>query len=591
MRNDEPDFRLGRGTSRGPKSDEKRAYSAAYNRIMQFTRNSARGASGGAGPRGAVRQPAQHHQRCAVRVTYAANDKPGQWGAHGTYIEREAATQYAKDIENPDQSNQEHHNDEPERQPGYASASRTGGAAPLRESDFEADSRREAPKKLHGLRRLSDVLVVRFARGLKVLLSSDAPGHLGEGHSERDDPLRRRGASAVGANSTDAQQRVAPAHATAVFGSAGRNLDARATLASWQKAGDERMFKIIVSAEFGHNLDHEKHTHALVAQMQRDLRTQLEWVAVTHTNTDHPHTHLSVRGRDEAGNALRIPPEYIKKQLREHAASLVTAQLGWRTEHDAIIAATREITAQRFTGLDASLMRASTPSPATAFAPVDLAKLPKQTKTQSMQRLTQLAIMGLAQRTAPDLWAVRTDLAHVLRTMQNVADRQRSLHAHRALLSDDRLQLTVADTRKLRLLLGRIIGHGLDEGTGKPYTILEALPGNVVYMLQDSAIVSARQQGLLQPGAFVSIKKTFERQGERMQPRITINDMGDAEKMLTNQAYLKRAAANSARTASAETVTQFGGWLGRHAAAVQAYARAHPHTHQTKSSPGRGERG
>ena len=34
----------------------------------------------------------------------------------------------------------------------------------------------------------------------------------------------------------------------------------------------------------------------LVKQAERDLGTPLEWVAVTHFNTEHPHVHLVVRG-------------------------------------------------------------------------------------------------------------------------------------------------------------------------------------------------------------------------------------------------------------------------------------------------------
>jgi hypothetical protein len=41
----------------------------------------------------------------------------------------------------------------------------------------------------------------------------------------------------------------------------------------WQQAGDER-------------LDLKAHTRALVTQMERDLGTRLEWVAIDHYNTD-----------------------------------------------------------------------------------------------------------------------------------------------------------------------------------------------------------------------------------------------------------------------------------------------------------------
>ena len=39
----------------------------------------------------------------------------------------------------------------------------------------------------------------------------------------------------------------------------------------------------------------------LMAQMERDLDTKLDWMAVDHFNTGHPHTHIVIRGRDDKG--------------------------------------------------------------------------------------------------------------------------------------------------------------------------------------------------------------------------------------------------------------------------------------------------
>jgi hypothetical protein len=47
--------------------------------------------------------------------------------------------------------------------------------------------------------------------------------------------------------------------------------------------------------------------------------------------------------------------------------------------------------------------------------------------------------------------------------MQRVNDRQKPLAAHDALLSDERLQLVVADLQKLKSLAGRVVLHGEEE--------------------------------------------------------------------------------------------------------------------------------
>src|SRR6266568_9362309 len=64
-------------------------------------------------------------------------------------------------------------------------------------------------------------------------------------------------------------------------------VDIARRLDRWQRAGDERLFKIIVSPEFGDRINLEDHTRKLMAGMERDLKTELEWVAVIHYNTEH----------------------------------------------------------------------------------------------------------------------------------------------------------------------------------------------------------------------------------------------------------------------------------------------------------------
>ncbi len=55
------------------------------------------------------------------------------------------------------------------------------------------------------------------------------------------------------------------------------------------------------------------------AQMEKDLDTRLDWVAVDHWNTEHPHVHLIVRGVREDGQDLVISRDYIKEGMRDRA--------------------------------------------------------------------------------------------------------------------------------------------------------------------------------------------------------------------------------------------------------------------------------
>ena len=80
------------------------------------------------------------------------------------------------------------------------------------------------------------------------------------------------------------------------FDSLGESIDIAARLESWQKAGDERFWKLIISPEFGDRADLKRLTRDLVSRMEKDLGMPLEWVAAAHYNTEHPHVHMALRG-------------------------------------------------------------------------------------------------------------------------------------------------------------------------------------------------------------------------------------------------------------------------------------------------------
>ena len=65
-------------------------------------------------------------------------------------------------------------------------------------------------------------------------------------------------------------------------------------------------------------------TRHLIGQMERDLGTRLEWVAVDHWDTDNPHTHVVLRGKDQTGENLVIGREYISRGMRIRAGELAT---------------------------------------------------------------------------------------------------------------------------------------------------------------------------------------------------------------------------------------------------------------------------
>jgi type IV secretory pathway VirD2 relaxase len=109
-----------------------------------------------------------------------------------------------------------------------------------------------------------------------------------------------------------------------------------ATLASWEKAGDPVLWKLVVSPENGARIDLRRHARGLLGAMERDLETRLEWVAVEHDHNDHPHLHIAVRGVRDDGVRLGLPGEYLRHGIRARSEELTTRELGPRTPRDRV---------------------------------------------------------------------------------------------------------------------------------------------------------------------------------------------------------------------------------------------------------------
>src|SRR5208283_3885893 len=120
---------------------------------------------------------------------------------------------------------------------------------------------------------------------------------------------------------------------------------------------DRHQFRFIVAPEDAAELDDLRgFTRDLMRQMEKDLGTRLDWIAVDHHNTGHPHTHIIVRGVTDDGKILNIAGDYIAHGVRERAGEIVTLELGRQTEQEVSRQLEREVDAERFTRLDRMLI-------------------------------------------------------------------------------------------------------------------------------------------------------------------------------------------------------------------------------------------
>ncbi len=252
------------------------------------------------------------------------------------------------------------------------------------------------------------------------------------------------------------------------FNQESRGVDIARQVENWQGAGDERLWKLIVSPEFGDRIDLSRLTRDLVTQMAKDLGTTLEWVAVEHHNTEHPHVHVVVRGIRRDRESLRLSRDYVQHGIRSIAEDFCTRQLGYRTQLDAVESERREITEKRFTSIDRRFLRDAGemrldlgPHYFSVIRNPALGGLSESARVRTRHDAARLAVlgrMGLAQSTGPSAWRVRRDFAQVLRAMQRTTDRQRTLAAHGAVISDQRLPIEVLDMAQMTSIEGRVSG-------------------------------------------------------------------------------------------------------------------------------------
>ena len=339
-------------------------------------------------------------------------------------------------------------------------------------------------------------------------------------------------------------------------------------LEKWQKAGDPRVWKIIISPE-NPGVDFEVMTVALLKRMSDDLDQALEWAGIVHLNTDHPHAHLVVRGVDAKGRPVELPREFIQHTLRGYVTEEVTRQLGPRTMEQIQAAQERDVQRLAPTRIDKEIVKLAASersllNEGQVYVPIseEATLTPWQEK-----RLAFLASAGLALRDR-GTWFLREDHQTVLNVLRLSNDRQRALLRHGAAISDHRLPFEIVT--KMKHVAGRVLLHEEDEMTGKISSTIEGVDGKLYALSPHPALYRAWEQGKLKPGNFVEIEPYSS--GERNGTRIT--DHGDAEAFLKTPQFspMLLRLERQGLVSSDRWPTELG-WLGRvYAAATPVFS-------------------
>ncbi|CUZ94647.1 type VI secretion protein [Serratia marcescens] len=274
-------------------------------------------------------------------------------------------------------------------------------------------------------------------------------------------------------------------------------------------ADDRHHFRFIVSPEDGAELDDLRtYTRHLVNRMEADLGTRLDWVAVDHWNTDNPHTHLIVRGRDDTGKDLIIAGDYIAHGFRHRAAELATEWLGPRTELEIQKTLQREVEQERWTSLDCTLQREAGEDGRVQIERFNEPLLQRQ-RLLLIGRLQRLQSLGLADETQPGAWAVHADAENTLRALGERGDIIRTMQ--RA-MSDQPRELAVFEPGQDadgsgRSIVGRVAAKGLvDELHDRSYLVIDGVDGRAHYV----ALNASDELANYPTGAVVEVRGSAE---------------------------------------------------------------------------------
>ena len=291
------------------------------------------------------------------------------------------------------------------------------------------------------------------------------------------------------------------------------------TAKTWQQAGDLLMFRIIVSPENGAEIDLREHARSLMAQMECDLGTRLEWAAIDHHNTDNPHVHILLRGRDETGQPLRIDADYIKSGIRERSAEIASRELGLRNERDILDARGQAVERVQFTEIDRALLRRSNDSGLVAFQGKQPRGAVQRTRrTQDIARLSFLERIGLAFKVDSISWQLSPNFERALREQQLATDIIKSRARHSDQILDRRAPIRLTTIEPGQQITGRVVGTGLEnEGTDRRYILVEGDDGQLHYIRQTAAMIRARGEDRLKVGETVTLAGgEFEKNGKRL---------------------------------------------------------------------------
>ena len=290
----------------------------------------------------------------------------------------------------------------------------------------------------------------------------------------------------------------------------------------WSAAAEDRhQFRFIVAPEDATEMaDLRGFTRDLMRQMELDLATRLDWIAVDHHNTGHPHTHIIVRGVLDDGRILNIAGDYIGHGIRHRASELVTRELGHQSEIELQTKLQNEVGAERVTRLDKMLLSEQQEQGVIDLRPGEGATfLVRENRNLMIGRVRHLERYGLATELEPGRWSLSDRAEQVLKDLDHRNEAINSIH--RALtrngLAEERGvgQFALHSEISGEKIVGRVLAKGLagDEMGERVYLVVDSIDGRVhhIEFMEASRIEEVGRDMIVEAAPVVSGPRPADR--------------------------------------------------------------------------------
>lgn len=245
---------------------------------------------------------------------------------------------------------------------------------------------------------------------------------------------------------------------------------------------DSHHLRLIISPEDGRELsDLRAYCRDLMARVEKDLETSLDWVAGVHEDTGRPHVHLVLRGARTSGQALKFPRAYLWSGIRAHAEDLATSELGARPQRTS----TRDIRLDQFTPLDRLVVDTA------VDGRLQRRDIPVLAETDALRRLSHLESRGWVSQERPGVWRIPPDLRQILGSARDRLNRE--VTAAR-LLAESSCRAASSDLVAVDLapgdrLTGALVGCGFvgPFAGGAHVVVMELMDGRLGHIRAPSA--------------------------------------------------------------------------------------------------------